>query len=251
MGIGSKFGITASTGNNIVTDGLVFNMDAAAYKSYPRTGTNVFNLASGSLPNSGSLINGLAWTGISPSSSFNFDGDDDYIELGQIDSSNPISFAGTTENTWEAWINSKGTGDTYQRIIDKSSAGGGVDGYFWSLGSTAGNGRIWCKIDGLSGIDDVIISGYTDNVWQHLVVTRVNNATNGWKTYLNGVLKDERNSGNNSFPTDTEGCRIGSWNHTTAREFNGQIAAVRLYNRALSAAEVLQNYNAGKDRFGL
>ena len=251
MGIGSKFGILSETGNNIVTDGLVFNMDAAAYKSYPRTGTNVFNLASGSLPNSGSLINGLTWTGISPSSSFNFDGDDDYIELGQIDSSNPISFVGTTENTWEVWINSTGTGDTYQRIIDKSSAGGGVGGWFFSLGSNPSLQRIYCKINNQTGIDDVTISGYTHNVWQHLVVTRVNDTTNGWKTYLNGVLKDERNSGNNPIPTNTEGCRIGSWNHSTAREFNGQIAVVRLYNHALSAAEVLQNFNAGKDRFGL
>ena len=55
MGIGSKYGIIAETGNNIVTDGLVFNMDAAAYKSYPRTGTNVYNLASGSLTPTGSM----------------------------------------------------------------------------------------------------------------------------------------------------------------------------------------------------
>ena len=58
MGIGSKYGITAETGNNIQTEGLVFYIDSSIKKSYPRTGTNVFNLASGSLtPPTGSLIN--------------------------------------------------------------------------------------------------------------------------------------------------------------------------------------------------
>ena len=233
---------------DIIKNGLVFNMDAANRASYIPNATTSFDTINPS--SSGSLENGINFLQPPISAScWDFDGTDDYIELGQIDSSNPISFAGTTENTWEAWINSKGTGDTYQRIIDKSSGTGGVDGYFWSLGSTAGDGKIWCKIDNRSGINDVAISGYTDNVWQHLVVTRVNNATNGWKTYLNGVLKDERDSGDDPVPTDTEGCRIGTWNHSSAREFNGQIAAVRLYNRALSASEVLHNYNALKSRF--
>ena len=243
-------GKIGSITTDIIKNGLVFNMDAANRASYVPNATTAFNTID--LSTSGSLENGINFLQPPISSScWDFDGSDDYIELGQIDSSNPISFAGTTENTWEAWINSKGTGDGYQRIIDKSSAGGGIDGYFLSLGTTAGDGRIWCKIENQTGIDNVAISGYTDNVWQHLVVTRVNNTTNGWKTYLNGVLKDERDSGNDPIPTDTTGCRIGSWNHSTAREFNGQIAAVRLYNRALSSTEVLHNYNALKGRFGL
>ena len=239
-----------NTTTNIIKSGLVFNMDAANRASYVPNATTSFNTID--ISQSGSLENGINFLQPPISAScWDFDGSDDYIDLGQIDSSNPISFVGTTENTWEAWINSTGTGDTYQRIIDKSNSGGGSNGYFFSLGSTAGDGKIWCKINNQTGIDDVAISGYTDNVWQHLVVTRVNNTTNGWKTYLNGVLKDERTSRNNIFQTNTTGCRIGSWNSGTAREFNGQIAALRLYNRALSAAEILQNYNAGKDRFGL
>ena len=39
MGMGMSFGITAETGNNIVTDGLVFYVDAAYKKSYPGSGT--------------------------------------------------------------------------------------------------------------------------------------------------------------------------------------------------------------------
>ena len=243
-------GRVGSITTDIIADGLIFNMDAANRASYVPYATSSYNTLD--LSTSGSLENGINFLQPPTSAScWDFDGTDDYIELGQIDSSNPISFVGTTENTWEAWINSKGTGDEWQRIIDKSSSGGGENGYFFSLGATAGDGKIWCKIDNRTGINGVLISGYTDNVWQHLVVTRVNNTTNGWKTYLNGVLKAELNSGNDPFPTDTEGCRIGSWNHSTAREFNGQIVAVRLYNRALSANEVLHNFNALKGRFGL
>ncbi len=74
MGIGSKYGIIAETGNNIVTEGLVFYVDSSIKKSYPRTGTNAFNLASGSLTPTGSLKNDVGWEGINPTSSFIFDG---------------------------------------------------------------------------------------------------------------------------------------------------------------------------------
>jgi hypothetical protein len=45
--------------------------------------------------------------------------------------------------------------------------------------------------------------------------------------------------------------RIGTWNHSTGREFNGKIGAVRIYNRVLSAAEIEQNFNARKNEYGI
>jgi len=248
-----KFG-SITTG--IVSDGLIFNVDAANRASYPAQRT-LTTSESGSCYNtldlsiSGSFISDPQFiTQPISASCWDFDGIDDYIELGQINSSNILSLYGTTEQTWEVWINSNGTGDGYQRIFDKSDAGGGINGWFLSLGGVADNDQISCKID--NDNTDGLLNGdvdFTHNTWQHLVVTRINNTTNGWNVYINGTLKLQQDSSNVTVPSDTTGCRIGSWNHSTAREFNGQIASVRLYNRALSANEVLHNYNALKGRF--
>ena len=62
--MGSSFGIISQTGNNIQTEGLVFYVDAAYKKSYPRTGTTTFNIASGSLTPTGSLINDTGFVGL-------------------------------------------------------------------------------------------------------------------------------------------------------------------------------------------
>ena len=56
MGIGSKYGIIASTGNNIQTNGLIFYVDPAYQKSYIADSSDTYNLASGSLTPTGSLI---------------------------------------------------------------------------------------------------------------------------------------------------------------------------------------------------
>jgi len=71
------------------------------------------------------------------------------------------------------------------------------------------------------------------------------------KIYINGVLNNTTDWGSISpiSPTSTD-LSIGD-NFGWSRTFNGTIYSTKLYNRALSAAEVLQNYNAIKSRFGL
>jgi hypothetical protein len=71
------------------------------------------------------------------------------------------------------------------------------------------------------------------------------------KIYINGVLNNTTDWGSVSLisPTSTD-LSIGD-NFGWVRTFNGTIYSTKLYNRALSAAEVLQNYNTTKSRFGL
>ena len=92
---------------------------------------------------------------------------------------------------------------------------------------------------------------HTAGSWSHVCVTRKNDTTStGWNFYANGVLKGSRNTIDLAVPTTTTRARIATWNHSVSREFNGKIAAVRLYNKDLSAEEVLQNFDADKSRFG-
>lgn len=232
----------------IVRDGLVFHVDAARRESYEK-GTLIWkDLTDNS--NNGTLTNGASFNEES-SNSISFDGNNDYVEFGSINSSNPLSLVGTSEQTFEVWFKSDGTGDPFQRLIDKSNAGGGAGGYFLSL-NQPGDGAIFVKIN--NNVTDTPAEdsiGYLDNVWNQVVCARKNNTTNGWNIYLNGVLKVSRNTTNLSVPTTTCNFRIGTWYSTTTREFKGEIGDVKIYNKALNASEVAQNYNALKGRFGL
>jgi hypothetical protein len=62
----------------IVTSGMVLNLDAGFTGSYPNVGTNWYTINSGS---TGTLINGPTWNNLGPSSNFSFDGTNDYYEL--------------------------------------------------------------------------------------------------------------------------------------------------------------------------
>jgi hypothetical protein len=85
------------------------------------------------------------------------------------------------------------------------------------------------------------------NNW--FLFSAVRNSTN-LKLYLNGVLQTESTitlSSRTSFGS----IRIGNTDGNGFQRYNGKIAVSRIYNRALTAIEVLQNYNAQKGRFGL
>jgi hypothetical protein len=75
------------------------------------------------------------------------------------------------------------------------------------------------------------------------------NSSNSVIFYKNGNLKATATS-IHSITSGTTSLRIAA-DTDNSRYFNGTISQVQLYNRALSASEVLQNYNSTKTRFGL
>jgi len=113
-------------GPNIVTDGLVFAVDAANPSSYV-SGSGVWKDQTVN-QNDGTLTNSPTFDS-SNGGSIVFDGLDDYIELGSVDSNNPLSLYGQTEFSIDLWLKPDYTGDTFQRVIDKSSSGSGANGW--------------------------------------------------------------------------------------------------------------------------
>jgi hypothetical protein len=90
----------------------------------------------------------------------------------------------------------------------------------------------------------------TNIAWNHYVAT-YDNATGRRATYYNGALLAENVSGVTN--TSASVFMIGAFNlsGTPTNHFNGRIALVKIYNRALSLSEILQNYNATKKRYAL
>ena len=165
-------------------------------------------------------------------SSLAFDGSDDYIDLGS--QAGDLRLSGSN-GAIVTWIKPVSGGDTYQRIVDKSDGATAQNGYSFILHTDA---YIQGDVDGNSGVAHSN-TALTYGVWSHCVWTW--DGSNHY-IYINGKLDDTASSSLTP-PSDTTNMRIGSWNHSTAREFEGNISEVAIYNTGLTASQVKTIYN--------
>jgi hypothetical protein len=208
----------------IVTNGLVLNLDAAKKDSYPGTGT-AWNDISGNR-NNGTLINGPTFNS-NNGGSIVFDGVNDFtiVTLPLTTSYNTFSYG--------AWIYATNTSG-FRTIIDQ-------DNDDWSF--MVSNGI-------LISYDPSFSTGYTINTnqWYYVSMTHIDGGP--LLFYVNGSLVYTSPNNSTNHTTSRFGIGAGVSGPTSADEFwSGNIAQVSIYNRALSASEVLQNYNALKSRY--
>jgi hypothetical protein len=95
-----------------------------------------------------------------------------------------------------------------------------------------------------------VVSGIVtnDNNWHHVVGTYHRDNTTA-RIYVDGLLRNTNSSILTGPISNTQPLLIGS--RSGPAGFGGSISGVKIYNRALSATEVFQNYNATKSRFNL
>jgi len=213
-----------------VTNGLVLSLDAANRKSYLGSG-NTWNDLSG-LGNNGTLVNGPTFNSAN-GGSIVFDGTDDIVNTSYV-SSNAL--------TWSVWFKTNVVSSGYRNIISIPTPN-----YILLLMDTnTPNLGFWAS-DGLSG-QSLSTPTISVTTWYNVVFAREGNSiTNGYKTYVNSVSYGSANTGIWS----TSGT-ISFGGRTDATQFlNGNIAQVSIYNRALTAAEVAQNFNALRGRYGI
>ena len=229
---------------NIIKSGLIFNMDAANRAStIPSTSTTtVFNTANTTI--SGSFINNTSYDSNTITPSFAFDGVHDRIESNFW---NTIS--SQTAGTFGMWLYHTNTsGNTY--IF---STGDGIS--TWNakhfLFAILNSPRV--LFVGSYGSSDVTLQSthtISLNTWYYATVT------SEMKLYVNGV---ETDSGTSTWFSNVDTYNFfgfgqlkynnGTWHGS--QEHYGNMGPMHFYNRALSANEVLHNYNALKSRFGL
>lgn len=242
--------MSAKGGPDIVRNGLVLYLDAANDKSYPGSGT-VWEDVSGN-NNSGSLVNSPTFDSGSLGS-FNFDGVNDYVNLG---STNRIVGDNIQILTLSIWIKFTGTSQYYVFNLKRTSTESTLVGVTANYNSSGINAAGY--LGGLvRNFDDTTHSwltdsnggiGYNDNKWHNLVLTIGNSSINS--LYIDGNFKTSNSVGMQSATSNTGPLTVGSFG--SSLYFSGNISNVMLYkNKALTASEVLQNYNATKGRFGL
>jgi len=224
----------------IVTNGLVLNLDAAKTDSYPGTGTTWRDLSGNS--NNGTLTNGPTFSGIGKQASIVFDGVDDYVNLGSPNSSK-LTFGSLC-----SWVYLKSGGVTFQQVVGKRTAGNapGFD-YMLDLSSTGTN------IRGLisNGSSFNMITGITTlnyDTWYYICFTWDGS---NLKIYLNGISNSTPVTQTITPQITDNPLDIAIAKDPSPRYFKGNIADTQIYNRALSAQEALQNFNALRGRYGI
>jgi hypothetical protein len=233
----------------IVQDGLVLNLDAGVDASY-NGGTTWRDLEGG---NNGTLTNGPTFDKTN-GGSIVFDGGNEYVRI----SNSPELQFGVGSFTAFAWVYPQGTNNV--RIINNrgTGAGGSYKGYQFKLYQTGSN---WYFNDATIDDGDGNAKAYNSsnnyplNSWYY--VSMVYETQNELRFYVNSVLDGTLSVGTygsltNSLPTAI-GAAISSngVEGTLNQGYNGKIPITGLYNRALTATEVAQNFNVTRHRFGI
>jgi hypothetical protein len=222
---------------DIVTGGLVLNLDAGNPYSYnpDNTGSTVWTDVSYT-SSGGTLINGASYTG----GTIQFDGTNDYVIC-----NTPNVFNLVNDLTLSCWVRPTGNISTYRTIVGKYYTNNNPT---YEMGISNGNKLYWFG----NGVDRYGTTNIQLNTFYNFVIT-INSSNKTGVLYINGAVEASI-SGLATQIGNNEPLYIGVDAPTGSSEgsfFNGNISNVQIYNRTLSATEVQQNFNALRGRYGI
>jgi hypothetical protein len=222
-------------GPHIVTEGLVLHLDAANTKSYPGSGTTWFDKSGNA--NNGTLTNGPTFSSLNGGSII-LDGVNDY---GKSTNINPTGNRPVTVSVWSNILTNQ-SGDRGLFLYGRAGTLFNVGGIYYR------NSDNFVRFTTWGGVNQDYATGFIKdfNVWHHWVMTYSSTLVT---VYRDGVIDPNGNQVRtlNFSLTDLE---IAGTTFTSLF-MNCNIAQTSVYNRALTAEEILQNYNATKSRFNL
>lgn len=248
----------------IATSGLVLSVDGANKSSYPGSGTIWYDLSD--------VGNSAIFSGTPTFSNgvFTLNGVDQFFyvntQAGFFNYTTNTLYADNT-NTWSlsTWFkfpvspqtvrdSTVNGGNCSYAILGKSGGIGGAETI--TLFVSANNGTTsagalypYLLCVGIRGSKTQISPGSVNtNTWNNVAITW--DGTAG-RIYFNGLDRGALNIGTAGIQTSAYLCIGCTANAPSAHGFEGSISQVSVYNRALSANETLQNYNATKTRFVL
>ena len=217
---------------NIVTDGLILALDAGDVSSYPTTGTTWYDACGQG--NDSTLINGIDFN---LNGWMELDSTDEYIDIGPATNFLPLEY-----HSLEIMVKSSGLGAgmnsgalfglTYGIIIQILS-GGSLSYYVYN---TDNGSSTYLFSKSSTGVN------LFDNKWHHIVCLR--NSSNA-EIYIDGELNSSGGNGGTWSGTNiwaSMNGRIGDNPNNVSYNLFGSLNSPRIYNKALSSSEILQNY---------
>ena len=225
---------------NIVRDGLVFHYDAGKTSSYSGIGVTIFDLSG--IGNTGTLINGPTFSSLN-GGSIVFDGTTNYIDL--TPSGTGISLTSSSDFNVSGWIYVEATQPKIApSVVEKYN---GVGGYPLAI-RWASNTLYTIVYDGTNSA--AAGASITPNTWAYFSANNILSQKK-LEMYMNSSLIGSTTYSTLNNITTTASIKIGYRGFDSNTYFAGKLAKLQIYNRALSATEIQQNYNATKGRFGL
>jgi hypothetical protein len=230
--------MAVKSGPKVAKDGLVFALDAAVSRSYSGSGITV----NGLVGIGATLVNGVGFSSLN-AGFFSFDGTNDYISV-------PNGFTTYIKNN-DYWAV-----DLWVKLLAQTggppvlvSAGPSIGYYDFFL--EVGDNAIYFAAGGNGFIANENVSntlGYNlTNAYFNIIFIKNGSIGN---VYVNSINIPMSGSSFSPMPNIDEELRIGTFRQS-GYELHGNIGQFKIYNRALSAQEILQNYNATKRRYGL
>ena len=224
----------------IVRDGLALYLDAANTKSYPGSGTTWTDISGKG--NNGTLTNGPTFSSDNLGSIV-FDGSNDHI--GSIGTATDLGINDTSSSfSYSVWFKTGGTSEYY--MFDN------YDGSSQDISFRLDAGKLELYLRGSGGfINATRYGSYTLNAWNNAVYNFDSSTSpDTFTAYLNGINTGSSTANFSGNFESGSSFRIGM-RPAGGGLFPGSMACVMLYNKSLTEAEVKQNYNALKGRFGL
>ena len=227
---------------SVVLSNLVLYYDPSNPSSYPGSGTIITDL-------SGNGRNGTMSNITYTSPYFTYNGSSSQIAIAD----NELLEPGSGDWTIEVWVNQSVAGNDV--VLGKFDPGGSAQDVSYSIRTTGST--YYAQLGSGTGSGATLFVNSTNHIgtigtWYQIVYSFTNVATNTLQTFVNGVSIGSVGHSLASLLNTTTGLYIGSYNNGEyAQYFDGKIGITRLYNRALTSTEVLNNYNVDKSKYGL
>ncbi len=216
---------------NIVSNGLVLHVDVSKSNSYPGTGNTIYDLSG--LGNTGSFVNGPTFNSLNGGTIL-FDNTNDYISFGTASSVKP------TQLTLACFFRINAI-NAPNVIVGKQGTGVGAASY----ALVVQNGKLNFRIES-GGIQDASYTFSDTSNYNYAVGTYDGSAL---RLYLNGALVGTATTSVSIVYSDSYPLLLGYYANAFATNMN--VGSLKLYNRALSATEISQNFNALRERYNI
>lgn len=233
-------GVTVVDGGP-VTSNLVLYYDPANTSSYAGSGTTVNSLVS---PNLAGTMSNITYT----SPYFTYNGTSATTSIADTSALEP----GSGDFTLEAWVYYSVIAGSTRTFVSKTDNGGVSANWSYGL-RTLASGSTYMEVGSGSG-STVQSPAFTASTgtWYQIVGVWTNVASNSIALYVNGASQGSNAHALASVKNSIRPLYLGSYNGGEYSQwFNGRMGIVRYYNTALTAAQVLQNYNANRSIYGL
>jgi hypothetical protein len=225
------------------TNSLSIVLDPSFVPSYPTSGTTFYNIGNNNNPLTFSLVNGVSYSS-DAGGSLVFDGVDDSVRS----NTNYVMSSGMT---WDIWVKRTSNGNLFNMMMSNS----GIPYMaFRGTGSGGDTNRYQVAWFGKSGVTTTQRNLYTtgatfnNNTWYNFTYTllyNLQNQTSTGKIYVNGFLNTSASYYSDSIFQPSSNLLLGNY-FSNQYPFPGNIGRFLVYDRVLTDAEILNNYNKAK-----